>query len=643
MPSQKLGSSVGEPCDAIPSWGSCAQRSLGKSLVWLSDLLNRCTILLAALLMAMLVVVMFIGVVYRYVLNDALAWSEEIAGFAMGWLVFLGAAVLFRTDGHPASTLLLARLNGSGRQLVTALAQIVSGAYLVIMTASGIELLQQPQPHSPALSLSYAVAYIAIPISGGVMLVHWLRQQLGEGPLSASARINAAVVVSAGLALGCAVVALTGSGADWLDLIPTALLWLVLPAAFILGVPISIVLGFGATLFITSGGDTPLSIVAQRAYAGIDNATFLAIPAFMLTGALMLVTGMSEGLVSFASLLVGRIKGGLALADVVASVLFADISGSAVADTATIGNALMPGMVQRGYDRDFVAAHQAASGSLGTLFPPSISMIIFATVTSVSVTGLFVSSIVPGLLVAGTYMLIAYLVARRRGYPREKRSSLWQIMRAMVSALPSLVAPVIVLGGILFGVFTPYEAGAVAAVYVAVVGVVLRPGSVRSYGEALVEGSKMAAMVMFIIANASVLAWVMISQQIPQEAAAYVGSLAAQPIPCLFMTAALLIALSIFLEPPAILIAVVPIMLPIVNNAGVSPLRFGVVVMMSGAIGMLLPPIGITLLVSVAIIRSSIERAARAAIPYVAAACFDLTLVIVFPGLTSWLPHFFHA
>lgn len=643
MLSQKLGTGVGRPHDPIPSWGSCLPRSVCKSLARLSDVLDRCTTLLVALLLATLVGVMFIGVIYRYVLNDALAWSEEIAGFCMGWLVFLGAAALYRADGHPASTLLLARVGDPAKQLVTALAQIIAGAYLVIMTAAGIELLQQPQPHSPALLLSYSVAYVVIPISGGIMLVHWLRQHLGEWPSTVAARINAVVVVAAALLLGCSVVAATGSGADWLDQVPTGLLWLVLPVAFILGVPISIVLGFGATLFITCDGQTPLSIVAQRAYAGIDNATFLAIPAFMLTGALMLVTGMSEGLVSFASLLVGRIKGGLALADVLASVLFADISGSAVADTATIGNALMPGMVQRGYDRDFVAAHQAAAGSLGTLFPPSISMIIFATVTSVSVTGLFESSIIPGLLVAATYMLIAYLVARRRNYPREPRSRVWVIIRAMMAALPSLVAPLIVLGGILLGIFTPYEAGAVAAVYVAVAGVMLRPASLRSYGEALVEGGKMAAMVMFIIASASVLAWVMISQQIPQEAAAYVGSLAAQPIPCLLMTAALLIALSIFLEPPAILIAVVPIMLPIVNNAGVPPLQFGVVVMICGAIGMLLPPIGITLLVSVAIIRSSIERAARAAIPYVAAACLDLTLVIVFPGLTSWLPHLIHA
>ncbi len=403
-----------------------------RSLARLSDLLDQVIALLIALLLATLVVVMFIGVIYRYVLNDALAWSEEIAGFSMGWLVFLGAAALYSADGHPASTLLLARVSDPAKQLVTALAQIIAGTYLVIMTAAGIELLQQPQPHSPALSLSYAVAYVAVPISGGIMLVHWLRRHLGEWPSTVAARINAVIVVAAALLLGWLVVAVTGSGADWLDQVPTGLLWLVLPVAFILGVPISIVLGFGATLFITCGGDTPLSIVAQRAYAGIDNATFLAIPAFMLTGALMLVTGMSEGLVSFASLLVGRIKGGLALADVLASVLFADISGSAVADTATIGNALMPGMVQRGYDRDFVAAHQAAAGSLGTLFPPSISMIIFATVTSVSVTGLFASSIIPGLLVATTYMLIAYLVARRRNYPREPRAPFRSIVRAVV-------------------------------------------------------------------------------------------------------------------------------------------------------------------------------------------------------------------
>ncbi|MBN9067212.1 MAG: TRAP transporter large permease [Rhizobiales bacterium] len=382
-------------------------------------------------------------------------------------------------------------------------------------------------------------------------------------------------------------------------------MWLSLPVAFFLGVPIALVLGLGATLFITVSGTVPLSIVAQRAYAGIDNPSFLAIPAFMLTGALMLVTGMSDGLVVFASAVVGRFRGGLALADVLASVLFADISGSAVADTAAIGATLMPGMVKRGYDRDFVAAHQAAAGSLGTLFPPSISMIIFATVTSVSVTGLFLGSIVPGLLVAASYMMIAYLVARYRNYPREPGVGLPDLGKCFIQALPALVAPVVVLG-------------------------------VRAF----VDSPKTAAMVLFIIANASILAWVLVGQQVPQEAALFVSSLTHHPVMIMLLVSVLLIALSIFLEPPAILITVVPVLLPVVTEAGVSDLQFGVIVMLTGAIGMLLPPIGITLLVSVSIIQSSIERAARAAIPYVLVACADLGLVILFPTLTSWLPKF---
>lgn len=638
MTSPDVAGPASEPLAATPGSGGTEERSRFHWLVCLSDQLDRYSALLAAFLMGALVVVMFIGVIYRYVLNNALPWTDEVSVFAMGWLVFVGATVLYHREGHPASTLLAEHLRPPLRRTVADLAEILVGAYLVALVWSGIDLLQEPQPHSPALSISYAAVYVSIPIAGIVMLVHWLRRLIDAGP-----RRSAPLVVAASVLFGSLLIALTGSGANWLAEVPQWLIWLMLPVAFILGVPISIVLGLGSMVFITISAFTPLSIVVQRAYAGIDNPTFLAIPAFMLTGALMGVTGMSEGLVAFASMLVGRVRGGLAIADVLASVLFADISGSAVADTATIGTTLMPGMVRRGYDRDFVAAHQAAAGSLGTLFPPSISMIIFATVTSVSITGLFLSSIVPGLLVAASYMLIAYLVARRRGYPREERPSVAGMTRAMTIALPALVAPLIVLGGILLGVFTPYEAGAIAAVYVAVAGMIIRPRSLWSYGAALIDGAKMASMVLFIIANASVLAWVVITQQIPQEAAAYVGHMTRQPVLILLVVSALLIALSIFLEPPAILIAVVPIMLPIIGRAGISAQQFGVVVMMTGAIGMVLPPIGITLLVSVAIINSSIERAARAAIPYVAAACLDLVLVIVVPALTAWLPHLFHA
>lgn len=607
---------------------------LGRLLQRSSDLLDGLAIAAVVALMAILVGVMFVAVVYRYLLNDALAWSEEIAGFAMGWLVFLGAAVLFRSDGHPSSHLLRDKAGPAARRFIELIVEILIGVYLVVLVSAGLSILGEFQPNSPALSVPYGVAYAAIPISGAIMLVHWLRR-LCEGGSAISVKL---IVILAVLALGGSIACLTGGASEILQNIPVWVIWLSFPVAFLLGVPIALVLGLGATMFIAASDGVPLSIVAQRAYAGIDNSAFLAIPAFMLTGALMLVTGMADGLVVFASALVGRVRGGLALADVLASVLFADISGSAVADTAAIGATLMPGMVKRGYDRDFVAAHQAAAGSLGTLFPPSISMIIFATVTSVSVTGLFLGSIIPGLMVAASYMAIAYIVARRRNYPREPRTRLPELGRAFIKTLPALVAPIVVLGGILLGVFTPYEAGAVAVVYVALVGGLLRPRSVKAYGHAFVDGAKTSAMVLFIIANASILAWVLVGQQVPQQAAIFVSSLTSHPAQIMLLVSMLLIALSIFLEPPAILITVVPVLLPVVTAVGVSDLQFGVLVMLAGAIGMLLPPIGITLLVSVSIIQSSIERAAREAIPYVMIACFNLVLIILFPALTSWLP-----
>lgn len=606
-------------------------------LVRVSDAVDRGTTFLVGSLTGLLVLIMFIGVIYRYLLNDALPWTEEVAGFAMGWLVFMGAAVLYRNNGHPSSTVLTSRLHGKSRHAVEAVADSAVGIYLLILVGTGFDLMIHPQPQSPVLAISYKVAYLSILVAGAVMLVHWFRRMFCVGPRAFRMFTVLTVLIGGGL-----VISFAGSDSSLLDGVPLWPVWLVLPIGFLLGVPVAIVLGLSSALLITFSASIPLSIVGLRAYAGIDSPAFLAIPAFMLTGSLMLVTGMSKGLVSFACTIVGRVRGGLALSDVVASVLFADISGSAVADTAAIGATMMPEMVRRGYDRDFVAAHQAAAGSLGTLFPPSISMIIFATVTSVSVTALFLSSIIPGLLVALTYMLIAYFVARRRGYPREEKAGLADIVRALVKALPSLVAPILVIGGILGGVFTPYEAGAVAAVYVAIVGMIISLRSVRTYGQALIDGAKTAAMVMFIIANASVLAWVLTSQQVPQTVAAYVGGITHQPITVQLLMAMALIALSVLLEPPAILIAVVPIMLPIIAGVGVSSLQFGVIVMICGAIGMLVPPIGLTLLVSVSIIQSSLERAALAALPYVMAACCDLLLVIAFPALTTWLPQLAH-
>ncbi len=588
------------------------------------------TVAVSCALLVALTITMFVGVIYRYVLNNALPWTEELAGLCMGWLVFLGSVVLYKRGGHPAIDTLTRRLTPGMRNWADALRDVAVGAYFITLIIAGAALAMSPQPHTAALGISYALLYAAIPVAGLFACIHWLN----DLAVRCMPRRAAAIVAVVGLGVWF----LRALPAERFQAIPAGSIWLLLPLLFGLGVPIAIVLG-STSIIALSLSATPLTIVAQRLYAGIDNPAFLAIPAFMLTGTLMEASGMSEGLVAFASSLVGRFRGGLAHADVLASVLFADTSGSAVADTAAIGAVMMPGMRARGYGEGFVVAHQAASGSLGTLFPPSISMIIFATVTSVSVTGLFLSSLIPGFLVAGTYMLIAYIIARRHGYPPEPPVALRQLGRITWTALPSLIAPIIVLGGILGGVFTPYEAGAVAVVYVLIVaGLSRKHRSIGAFGRALIGGVKTASMVMFIIANASIVAWIMIGNQVPQRAAAFVAGSTHNQISVLILICLLLIVLAIFLEPPAILIAVIPICLPIVQNVGVSPLHFGVIVMLTTAIGMMLPPIGITLLVSASILGTQIERAARNVIPYVLAVAVDLLIVIIFPQVALWLP-----
>lgn len=599
-----------------------------------SDTVNDACRWLCTAFMAALVLAMFVGVVYRYLLNDALAWTGEAAGLATGWLVFLGTAALYRRSGHPAVLVVLDRLGERRRRQVTFVREIFVGAYLGLLFLSGVGVtFASNPPRTIALHISYAYLYAAIPVAAAVMLLHWFAGLLRERPGG-----TAALAVVAAAAVDALLIWLTRGAPDGLYAVPLAVLWALLPVMFLLGVPIAVVLGMFSMTVLAFSGVIPLSIAAERIYAGIDDPSFVAIPTLMLTGALMLRTGMSEKLVGFASAIVGRLRGGLALADVVASVLFADISGSAVADTAAIGSVMMPEMRRRGYAAGFVTAHQAAAGALGTLFPPSISMIIFATVTSVSVTSLFLGSLVPGIVLGLLFMVLAYVVALRKGYPREAPLSARRFGRATVGAVPAGVAVVVVLGGILGGIFTPSEAGSIAAVYVLLVGCNrLRHKGLRSVLGAFADAAETTAMVMFIIANAAVMAWMMISLRIPQSAVTTIKSLTTDRLVLVALICLLLIALAVFLEPPAILIAVVPIVLPVVTVAGVDAVHFGVLVMLTTTIGMLLPPVGISLLVAVGIAETPLGTAAKAVIPYVLTALVVLALVVLFPNTVDLL------
>lgn len=594
--------------------------------------LHRIISALVAILMVTVVIITLIGVVFRYVLHHSLVWTPEISIFAEAWLVFLGVTLLFDTDGHPAITILTDRLSGRVAIATVVLREALIGTYIGVLILSGYLLVSQPHaPHSSALGIPESVGYGAVLAAGVVLAVQWLSRQF-----TTQAPRLALIAVILGVAGSVAVIEAYAGGIAVIYFVPLALVWILLPILFGVGIPIAIVLGLFSSVMIAFEGGVPLSIVTARVYAGVDEPSLLAIPAFMLTGALMLELGIADKLIGFAAALTGRFIGGLALTDVVASVFFADISGSAVADTAAIGSVMMPGMRRRGYSEGFAAAHQAASGAAGTLFPPSISMIIYATVASVSVTSLFARSLIPGIILVLVYMLVAYIISKRAGYPREDRATPRVVGKSFISAGPALFAIVVVLGGILGGVFTATEAGAVAAGYVFIVGFISNPKrSPKVYVKALVSASETTSMVMFIIANATIMAWMMIGLELPQNIASSLGQLTSDRIGLMLLLSGMLIVLAIFLEPPAILVAVVPIILPLTMEASIDPINLGVMLMLTTAVGMILPPIGICLLVSVSVLGIPVERAVRPAIPYMIGAIAVLVLVIVAPGILT--------
>jgi C4-dicarboxylate transporter, DctM subunit len=419
------------------------------------------------------------------------------------------------------------------------------------------------------------------------------------------------------------------------------MIWIPLVSIFVLfglGVPVAIVLGLATTIALVTGG-LPLEVIPTRLLGSVDSFILLAIPFFMLAGQLMVEGGFAQRLIRFAELLVGWMPGGLGMATIAASVEFADISGSCTSDTAAIGSIMIPGMKKRGFAPEFAAAVQAAGGSLGMLFPPAISLIIYGSVSNTSIGRLFLSSIIPGILTALSFLLVIFLVSKKRKYPVEKFPGMKQSWIIVKDGVFALIAPLIILGGIITGIFTPTEAGVVAVLYVLFIcTVVYRSLNLEKIKKALIHSMVTSGMVIFIIANASLLAWYLVTQMIPQQVSMFLIENIHNPIVLLIGVQILLIIVHTVLETNSTIIVIVPILLPVLSQMGIDPYLFGILLMMNSAIGIILPPIGLNLYISSGIANVRLEKAAREVLPFAAIIALDIIIVILYPKLVSFLP-----
>lgn len=414
-------------------------------------------------------------------------------------------------------------------------------------------------------------------------------------------------------------------------------------ACLVVGVPVAFALGAASILYLLLGTDIPLVVVPQRMFAGTDVFILMALPLFILAGNLMTAGRLTAKLVGFANALVGHLRGGLAQVNTVHSMIFGGISGSAVADVSAEGPIILPMMKEDGYDTGYAAAVTVATSLMGPIIPPSIPLVVYGVVSGSSIGALFLAGVVPGLLIGLVIMGYNHLVVERYHRPPAGRGrrlfSLMEVLRTSRSALAVLLLPVIILVGIVGGVFTPTEAAAVAAAYALAVGtVVLRTLKVEDLPRILLDTAILTAAVMILVAMAALFSWIIAAERVPAMIADLFESLTGSRHVFLALVMGLLLLFGTVLEPSSAIIILTPVLLPVAVKLGIDPIHFGAVMVIGLVIGLMTPPVGLCLFVVCGLTGLTLERVSRACLPFVGLMVGILLLVAYVPPLTLWLP-----
>lgn len=413
-------------------------------------------------------------------------------------------------------------------------------------------------------------------------------------------------------------------------------------AALVLGAPVAFAFLAAAILYLVFAG-FPVSVGAQALIGGVSNYTLLAVPLYILAGELMNSAGITRRLFDFARSVTGHVRGGLGHVNVLASIIFSGISGSSSADAAGLGRVEIEAMRKAGYRPEFAAAITAASSTIGPIIPPSIHLVLFASIAEQRVDYLFLAGALPGLVMGGCLMVIIYtlVLAGRETCPVEPWVGFRNLLRAAWHAALPLSAPLVIVGGILSGYFTPTEAGVTAVVYIATIGTILRELSLAKIRDALYRTVRSSSVVLIILAGAQAFAWGLTIEQVPEAIATGMLALSSNTGVIMGIILVLLLVLGMFESASANLVIITPILLPIAAQIGVDPVHLGVVVVLALTIGVITPPVGMSLFIVADISGVSVSRITRATIPYTLALMVALVITAYFPQISLFLPRLF--
>ncbi|NBV17621.1 TRAP transporter large permease subunit [Janthinobacterium sp.] len=418
------------------------------------------------------------------------------------------------------------------------------------------------------------------------------------------------------------------------------IIFVLLLALMLTGMPISISLGLTVLTFLFTMTSVPIESVALKIFTGIEKFEIMAIPFFILAGNFLTHGGVARRMINFASSMVGHWHGGLALAGVMACALFAAVSGSSPATVVAIGSIILPAMVKQGYPRGFGAGVITTSGALGILIPPSIVMVMYSVSTNTSVGKLFMAGVIPGMMLAMLLGLTTWFLARKNNYPRMQKASWTERFVTFKKSAWGLLLIVIVMGGIYSGAFTPTEAAAMAAVYAFIIAVfVYKDLKLKQVGKVLLDSAAMSAMLLYIITNAVLFSFLMTSENIPQAMAEWITGKGLGVVSFLLVVNVLLLLAGNVMEPSSIVLIMAPILFPVAMKLGIDPVHFGILIVVNMEVGMCHPPVGLNLYVASGITKMGISELTVAVMPWLLTMLGFLVLITYVPQISLWLPN----
>ena len=419
------------------------------------------------------------------------------------------------------------------------------------------------------------------------------------------------------------------------------ILMLLLFGMIILGVPISFcIAGSSLAVMLLDPAMQPITMV-QRLYTGLNSFVIIAIPLFLLTAEIMNLAGITDKLINLSYALVGHIRGGLAHVNIVVSMVFAGISGSSTADTAGIGSVLIPAMEKRGYSRDFSVVVTAASSTMGVIIPPSIISVIYASTVGISVGALFIAGVMPGILIAMSQMVVSYIYAVKCGYPCEKRQTAAEKAKAVFHAVPPLISPLLIIGGIVGGYFTPTEAAVISVAYCLLLSVIYRTITPRTLWQAIVNTGLTSSVTLFCIGVASVFSYILSFYRVPDMLGGFLLSYTGSHLVFLFVVFALFLIAGTFMDATPAIIMLAPIVAPIANSIGVDPVHLGIIVVITMGLGLVTPPYGLCLLLACQIGKIKLQKVMPTMMVFIIVNVAIILLFLAFPDLSLWMPRFF--